>query len=57
VKCFWIMEREYTPDNPGEDVTPDAFIELIPYQETRGYTRSVLRNRDLYRALYTRPSD
>ena len=39
----------------GED--PDAFIELIPYQETRGYTRSVLRNRDLYRALYTRPSD
>jgi len=39
----------------GED--PDAFIELIPYQETRGYTRSVLRNRDLYRSLYTRPSD
>jgi len=29
VKCFWILEREYTPDNPTEDVTPDAFIELI----------------------------
>ena len=29
VKCFWIMEREYTPDSPAEDVTPDAFIELI----------------------------
>ena len=29
VKCFWIMEREYTPEFPVEDVTPDAFIELI----------------------------
>ncbi len=29
VKCFWIMEREYTPGHPAEDVTPDAFIELI----------------------------
>jgi AraC-like DNA-binding protein len=23
------MEREYTPEHPAEDVTPDAFIELI----------------------------
>lgn len=29
VKCFWIMEREYTPEHPAENVTPDAFIELI----------------------------
>jgi hypothetical protein len=29
VKCFWIMEREYTPEHPAEDVTPDAYIELI----------------------------
>jgi AraC-like DNA-binding protein len=29
VKCFWIMEQEYTPEFPSEDVTPDAFIELI----------------------------
>jgi AraC-like DNA-binding protein len=29
VKCFLIMEREYTPEHPAEDVTPDAFIELI----------------------------
>jgi hypothetical protein len=29
VKCFWIMEREYTPELPAEDVTPDAYIELI----------------------------
>jgi soluble lytic murein transglycosylase len=35
----------------------DRFIELIPYQETRGYVRTVLRNRDLYRALYTSPGE
>jgi hypothetical protein len=29
VKCFWVMERTYTPEHPAEDVTPDAFIELI----------------------------
>ena len=34
---------------------PDQFIELIPYPETRGYVRSVLRNRELYRALYAAP--
>jgi soluble lytic murein transglycosylase len=36
---------------PGAD-DPDRFIELIPYPETRGYVRAVLRNRELYRALY-----
>ena len=35
-----------------EAVDPDQFIELISYPQTRGYVRSVLRNRDLYRALY-----
>ena len=34
---------------------PDRFIELIPYPETRGYVRSLLRNRELYRALYGPP--
>jgi AraC-like DNA-binding protein len=29
VKCFWTMERDYTPEHPAEDVTPDAFIEFI----------------------------
>jgi soluble lytic murein transglycosylase len=28
------------------------FVERIPYVETRGYVRSVLRNRSLYQALY-----
>jgi len=31
---------------------PDQFIELIPYPETRSYVRGVLRNRELYAALY-----
>jgi len=34
---------------------PDQFIELIPYPETRGYVRSVIRNRELYRVLYPAP--
>jgi soluble lytic murein transglycosylase len=36
----------------AEAADPDQFIELITYTQTRGYVRSVLRNRDLYRALY-----
>jgi soluble lytic murein transglycosylase len=31
---------------------PEVFIERIPFVETRDYVRIVLRNRDLYRALY-----
>lgn len=31
---------------------PDQFVEQITYPETRGYVRSVLRNRELYRAMY-----
>ena len=41
---------------PGAD-DPDQFLESIPYQETRGYVRSVLRNRELYRALYVVPTN
>ncbi|OLC08749.1 MAG: hypothetical protein AUH42_00670 [Gemmatimonadetes bacterium 13_1_40CM_70_11] len=40
---------------PGAE-DPDQFIELIPYPETRGYVRAVLRNRELYRALYAAAS-
>jgi soluble lytic murein transglycosylase len=36
---------------------PDVFVEAIPYAETRAYVRSVLRNRELYRALYASPTD
>jgi soluble lytic murein transglycosylase len=31
---------------------PFWFVEQIPYPETRGYVRSVMRNRALYEALY-----
>ncbi len=31
---------------------PYAFVERIPYVETRNYVKIVLRNRELYRALY-----
>lgn len=29
VKCFWTLEKEYTSEEPSEEVTPDACIELI----------------------------
>jgi hypothetical protein len=29
VKCFWLLEKEYTSEAPYEEVTPDACIELI----------------------------
>ena len=31
---------------------PELFIERIPYTETRDYVRIVMRNAELYRALY-----
>jgi len=49
VKCFWILEKEYTRDAPNEEVTPDACIELIlnfgtPYvlQREGGMDREML---------------
>lgn len=35
-----------------EAADPVQFVERIPYRETRGYVKSVLRNRHLYAALY-----
>lgn len=29
VKCFWMLEKEYTSEEPNEEVTPDSCIELI----------------------------
>lgn len=34
----------------------EVFIERIPYVETRDYVRIILRNRELYRALYGWPA-
>lgn len=36
----------------GDRTDDFNFVEQVPYPETRGYIRSVLRNRDLYQALY-----
>jgi soluble lytic murein transglycosylase len=36
---------------PGAD-DPELFTERIPFVETRDYVRIVLRNRELYAALY-----
>ncbi|MGH7644334.1 MAG: lytic transglycosylase domain-containing protein, partial [Gemmatimonadales bacterium] len=40
---------------PGADDS-DQFVELIGFPETRGYVRSVFRNREIYRALYGAPT-
>ena len=39
-------------DRPGSARDPELFTEWIPYTETRGYVRIVLRNEQIYRALY-----
>ncbi len=41
---------------PGGD-DADTFLESIPFVETKGYVRAVLRNREVYRALYVKPGD
>ena len=33
-------------------IDPEVFIEGIPFDETRGYVKLVLRNEMLYRRLY-----
>ncbi len=44
----WIRKR------PG--LPPDEFIEEIPYPETRGYLKRVLRSYYEYRAIYAPPA-
>jgi AraC-like DNA-binding protein len=41
IKCLWILEKEYTPDDSDEAVAPDACVELIlnvgaPYHHVGG---------------------
>jgi soluble lytic murein transglycosylase len=42
--------RQWLASNDYKDVP--EFVESIPYTETREYVQSILRNRDMYRALY-----
>ena len=41
----WIAENNY------KDIP--EFVESIPYSETREYVQSILRNREMYRHLYS----
>ncbi|MBI5183970.1 MAG: tetratricopeptide repeat protein [Nitrospinae bacterium] len=36
-----------------KDADPDEFIEMIPYRETKGYVKKVLRNYQNYREIYS----
>jgi len=40
----------------GASLAPDEFVELIPFSETRGYVKKVLRNYAEYRRIYGRQS-
>jgi soluble lytic murein transglycosylase len=42
--------RQWLSTNDYKDVP--EFVESIPYSETRDYVEAILRNRELYRALY-----
>ena len=42
--------RQWLASSDYKDVP--EFVESIPYSETRDYVQSILRNRDMYRALY-----
>jgi len=42
--------REWMSANDYKDVA--EFVESIPYTETREYVEAILRNREMYRALY-----
>jgi soluble lytic murein transglycosylase len=45
--------RQWLSSNDYKDVP--EFVESIPYTETREYVQAILRNREMYRALYPLP--
>jgi len=48
--------RQWMSSNDYKDI--QEFVESIPYTETREYVQAILRNREMYRALYTsRPGE
>jgi soluble lytic murein transglycosylase len=42
--------RQWIATNDYKDVP--EWVESIPYSETREYVESILRNREMYRAIY-----
>ena len=45
--------RRWLATNDYKDVA--EYVESIPYTETREYVQAILRNREMYRALYPPP--
>ena len=43
--------RRWMSENDYKDVP--EFVESIPYSETREYVQAILRNREMYRQLYS----
>lgn len=46
----WLLQFQSLTD-------PDEFIESIPYPETRGYVKHILRNYGVYKSLYPNASE
>jgi len=42
--------RRWMSSNDYKDIA--EFVQSIPYSETRNYVQAILRNREMYRALY-----
>jgi len=48
VKCFWIMERTYTPEHPAEDVSElFGWFLVLPSSSRRSVTDLSLLNSGL----------
>jgi soluble lytic murein transglycosylase len=45
--------RQWMAAGTYQDIA--EFVESIPYTETREYVQAILRNREIYRALYSTP--
>jgi soluble lytic murein transglycosylase len=43
--------RQWIATNDYKDIP--EWVESIPYTETREYVQGILRNRELYRAVYS----
>ena len=43
--------RQWMASGDYKDIA--EFVESIPYTETREYVQAILRNREIYRALYS----
>ena len=52
----WVASTMHNPKDKGS-LPLDLFVEEIPFRETRGYVKRVLRSYAAYRLLYGKPSE